>query len=169
MAEIASRLSMPDPAEHARCHRENRPIFKDFYKPAASMSWDRGLGMTDYTAKELEIIALIELVQDRRLTALEAAIVLVQAYAIGELSEPPAVLPGGELDRTGAAAVESWAFPQSRKNGYPNEKKATVASIARTAAILSPISICLIRCTPRLSLRLRPAPALRRFLPRRGS
>jgi hypothetical protein len=44
--------------------------------------------MTGYTAEELEIVALIERMQDCRLTAAEAAIALAQAFAIGELSEP---------------------------------------------------------------------------------
>jgi len=45
--------------------------------------------MARHTAEELENIALIERMQDRRLTASEAAIVLAQAFAIGELSETP--------------------------------------------------------------------------------
>jgi hypothetical protein len=45
--------------------------------------------MGRHTGEELEIIALIERMQDRRLTAAEAAIALAQTYAIGELSEPP--------------------------------------------------------------------------------
>jgi hypothetical protein len=44
--------------------------------------------MGRHTAEELEIIALIERMQDRRLTAAEAAIALVRA-SIGDLSEPP--------------------------------------------------------------------------------
>jgi hypothetical protein len=55
--------------------------------------------MGRHTGEELEIIALIERMQDRRLTAAEAAIALAQAYAIGELSE--------RLGRGGAAAA-SW-------------------------------------------------------------
>jgi hypothetical protein len=48
--------------------------------------------MGHHTAEELEIIALIERMQDRRLTAAEAAIALVQA-SIGDLSEPPDDMP----------------------------------------------------------------------------
>jgi hypothetical protein len=55
--------------------------------------------MGRHTGEELEIIALIERMQDRRLTAAEAAIALAQTYAIGELSE--------RLGRGGAAAA-SW-------------------------------------------------------------
>jgi hypothetical protein len=53
--------------------------------------------MGRHTGEELEIIALIERMQDRRLTAAEAAIALAQAYAIGELSEPPDNMPAWDV------------------------------------------------------------------------
>ena len=61
--------------------------------------------MGRHTGEELEIIALIERMQDRRLTAAEAAIALAQAYAIGELSEPPDNMPAWDVV---AAAAASW-------------------------------------------------------------
>jgi hypothetical protein len=55
------------------------------------------------TVEELEIIALIERMQDRRLTAAEAAIALAQAFALGGLSEPPDDMPD-----VMQAAAASW-------------------------------------------------------------
>ena len=52
--------------------------------------------MGRHTGEELEIIALIERMQDRRLTAAEAAIALAQD-AIGELSEPPDNMPAWDV------------------------------------------------------------------------
>jgi hypothetical protein len=91
--------------------------------------------MTDYTAEELEIIALIERMRDSRLTASEAAIVLVQAYAIGEPSEPPAFFPGGELDRTEEAVAAEPAHKASGLARSPISRSGAFRACGRHSPI----------------------------------
>ena len=69
--------------------------------------------MGRHTGEGLEIIALIERMQDRRLTAAEAAIALAQTYAIGELSEPPDNCPPGTWWRRGGKLDVLKKLPQA--------------------------------------------------------
>jgi hypothetical protein len=89
--------------------------------------------MGRHTAEELEIIELIQRMQDRRLTAAEAAIALVQAFAIDELSEPPDDMPawdvdaspGGKLDKQGAIALGRDAKVKERPVALRSHEAAT--------------------------------------------